>query len=136
MHDLLRVILVVWVVGYLVISCGPLALAATGDAPTALIGIVASLILGSALLGPWIVGLVILGILVVLTRPAGVPPRVRVGPIARPVQEVEGLPAGAKTESARSATPASGGDWQLIVGVGLVIVGVLVLGAVVVGALR
>ncbi len=64
----LKVILVLWVVGYLLIACGP-AIAADGVTGT-LIGAAIGLILGGALFAPWAIGVVILIILIMLTRPS------------------------------------------------------------------
>lgn len=63
----LRVILVLWVVGFVVISCGP-AIAGDGIGGT-LLGGALGLLLGSVLFIPWIVGVVILVVLIVLTNP-------------------------------------------------------------------
>ncbi|MDQ3406745.1 MAG: hypothetical protein M3472_01100, partial [Chloroflexota bacterium] len=57
----LKVILVLWVLGFVVLACGP-AIAADGIGGT-LIGGAFGLLLGSVLLVPWIVGV---GILIVL----------------------------------------------------------------------
>jgi hypothetical protein len=59
-----RVLLIVWVVGYLAISCAPLLGESAG---AGLIGLFA----GAVLIVPWLVGVVILAILVWLTNPRG-----------------------------------------------------------------
>jgi len=61
-NSLLRVLLLVWVLGYLLISCGSLV---GGDLGGGLVGLVA----GAVLLIPWLVGVVILGALVWITNP-------------------------------------------------------------------
>jgi hypothetical protein len=61
-NSLLRVLLVIWVVGYILISCGALI---DGDVGGGLLGLVA----GAVLLIPWLVGLVILSVLVWITNP-------------------------------------------------------------------
>jgi hypothetical protein len=61
-NSLLRVLLVVWIVGYLLISCGSII---DGDVGGGLLGLVA----GAVLLIPWLVGLLVLGVLVWITNP-------------------------------------------------------------------
>ncbi len=65
----LKVILVLWVLGFVVLACGP-AMAADGIGGT-LIGGAFGLLLGSVLLVPWIVGVGILIVLIWLTKPRG-----------------------------------------------------------------
>ena len=61
----LRVAFVGWLVAFPLISCAPVLL---GDgAVGTLIGGFFSLVLGSVLLVPWIVGLLVLGLLVLFT---------------------------------------------------------------------
>jgi len=62
MNFLLRLFLLVWVFGYLLISCAPL-LGANG-----LIGAI-GFVSGIVLFFPWLVGVVVLAILVWLTSP-------------------------------------------------------------------
>jgi hypothetical protein len=62
MNFLLRVLLLVWVFGYLLISCAPL-LGANG-----LVGAIGFLS-GIVLFFPWLVGVIVLAILVWLTGP-------------------------------------------------------------------
>ena len=54
----LRLLLALWVIGYLLVACGP-AIAADGIGGT-LIGAALGLVLGSALFVPWVVGVVVL----------------------------------------------------------------------------
>jgi uncharacterized membrane protein len=65
----LRVILVLWVVGFLIISCGP-AFAGDGIVGT-LAGGAIGLVLGSVLLVPWLMGLAVLLVLIWLTNDRG-----------------------------------------------------------------
>ena len=62
LNTILRVLLLVWVLGYLVISCGALV---GGDVGGGLIGLVA----GAILLVPWLIGVAVLGVLVWITNP-------------------------------------------------------------------
>ncbi len=64
----LRVILAIWVIGFLVIACGP-ALAGDGIVGT-LAGGAIGLVLGSVLLVPWLLGVGVLLVLIRLTNPA------------------------------------------------------------------
>ncbi len=61
-NTVLRVLLLVWVLGYLLISCGALI---GGDVGGGFLGLIA----GAVLLIPWLIGLVILGGLVLITNP-------------------------------------------------------------------
>ncbi|CAN5729383.1 hypothetical protein BH24CHL8_BH24CHL8_10860 [soil metagenome] len=65
----LKVILALWVLGFLVVACGP-AIAADGIGGT-LIGGAFGLLLGSVLFVPWLVGVGILIVLIWLTKPRG-----------------------------------------------------------------
>jgi len=61
-NSVLRIILLIWVVGYLLISCGSLV---DGDPGGGLLGLVA----GAVLFVPWLIGLLVLGVLVWITNP-------------------------------------------------------------------
>ncbi len=61
----LRVVFAIWLVAYPVISCGPAALLDGGIAGA--IGSFVSFTLGSILLVPWLLGLLVLGGLVWIT---------------------------------------------------------------------
>jgi hypothetical protein len=61
-NSVLRVLLLVWVLGYLLISCGALI---SGDLGGGVVGLVA----GAVLFVPWLVGVVVLGALVWITSP-------------------------------------------------------------------
>ncbi len=71
----LKVILALWVLGFLVVACGP-AIAADGIGGT-LIGGAFGLLLGSVLFVPWLVGVGILIVLIRLTKPRGRTPEQR-----------------------------------------------------------
>jgi hypothetical protein len=57
-----RVLLAIWILGYLLMSCAPLL---QGDIGGGLVGI----FLGGVLLVPWLLGAVVLGLLVLITNP-------------------------------------------------------------------
>ncbi len=59
----LRLLFLIWVLGYLVISCGGIV---SGDIGGGLLGMVA----GAVLFVPWVIGVVVLGLLVLLTNPS------------------------------------------------------------------
>lgn len=67
-HRVLRILLTIWLVAYPVISCGPVLLntvsGATDGGATALGGV----LVGGVLAIPWLVGLLVLGLLALLTR--------------------------------------------------------------------
>ena len=66
-HTKVKVVLAIWVIGYLVIACGP---ALSGDGLSGFIlGGFFGLLLGSALFIPWVAGLVLLVGAYFLTRP-------------------------------------------------------------------
>ncbi len=67
----LKVILALWVLGFLVVACGPV-IAADGIGGT-LIGGAFGLLLGSFLFVPWILGVGVLLLLIWLTKPRGRP---------------------------------------------------------------
>ena len=62
MNGLFRLLLAIWTIGFLLISCVPLL---TGNAVAGGVGLLA----GAVLLIPWLVGVVILSIFVWLTNP-------------------------------------------------------------------
>ena len=62
MNRILRLILVLWIVGYLAVSCGPLF----GD--SAVMGGV-GLVAGAVLLIPWLIGVLVLVVFIWLTNP-------------------------------------------------------------------
>jgi len=67
-HQLLRAALTIWLVAYPLVSCTPViagvAAGGTGGSMAALAG----LMFGGLLWGPWIVGIIVLGLLALLTR--------------------------------------------------------------------
>lgn len=62
-NTLLRLILAVWTIGFLVISCGPMLLGGSAGATGA------GLLVGAVLLVPWLIGILVLVVLVWLTNP-------------------------------------------------------------------
>ena len=62
MNSVLRLLLLIWVVGFPVLSCGGLF---SGDAGSAGLG----LLLGAVFLVPWLVGTLALAVLVWFTNP-------------------------------------------------------------------
>lgn len=62
-NTLLRVLLLIWIFGYLLVSCGPLL---NGDLVVGAITFVGAIVL----FVPWVIGIVILGVLVRVTNPA------------------------------------------------------------------
>ncbi|HEV2005851.1 MAG TPA: hypothetical protein VGQ85_04480 [Candidatus Limnocylindrales bacterium] len=63
MNTILRLLLGIWAIGYLVISCGPMLLGGSGVATGA------GLFVGAVLLVPWLIGMLVLVVLVWLTNP-------------------------------------------------------------------
>ena len=61
-NTILRLLLAIWVIGYLVLSCGPMFL---GDVGAGGLG----LLVGGVLLVPWLVGVLVIGVFVWLTNP-------------------------------------------------------------------
>jgi hypothetical protein len=58
----LRVILAIWIVGYLALACAPLFSTSAGVGVVGFVG-------GIVLLVPWIIGIVVLAFLIWLTNP-------------------------------------------------------------------
>jgi len=67
LRSLLKPVLVVWTLGYPVISYSPLLLAGQGAGGAAAGGL-AALFAASFLLVPWLIGIVVLGVLVAVVR--------------------------------------------------------------------
>jgi hypothetical protein len=66
-HRIIRMLLTIWLVAYPVVSCGPVILgsmAGGSGAATAVGGI----LVGWFLFVPWLVGIIVLGLLAILTR--------------------------------------------------------------------
>lgn len=61
-NSVLRLLLAIWVIGFLLVSCVPML---SGNATASGFGILA----GAILLVPWLIGVVILVVLVWLTNP-------------------------------------------------------------------
>jgi hypothetical protein len=86
----LKQLLGVWAVGYPIISILPLLSTGTGTTGATAVGGLASLIVASALFGPWIIGIIILGILV-LVSPSPTPV-IRHGPVPQRPDLLHGTP--------------------------------------------
>jgi hypothetical protein len=68
MHAFLRLLLTIWTIAYPVVACSPLLIGAAAGGSGAAEGGFVSLVVGGFLFAPWIVGVIVLGILVVLSR--------------------------------------------------------------------
>jgi hypothetical protein len=66
-HSLLKGLLGLWAIGYVVLSCSPM-LAATNGSAGAAAGGLASFVVGGLLFGPWIIGIIVLSVLVLVTK--------------------------------------------------------------------
>ena len=62
MNSLFRLLLAIWTIGFLVVSCVPLL---TGNAVAGGVGLLA----GAVLLVPWLIGVLILSIFIWITNP-------------------------------------------------------------------
>jgi hypothetical protein len=62
LNTILRLVLLLWVLGYLLVSCGPLF---NGGLGAGLLGV----LVGGVLFVPWLLGVVVLAVLVLLTNP-------------------------------------------------------------------
>ena len=60
---ILRILMALWVAGFLLISCAPLY----ADGGVGILGFLT----GTVLLIPWVIGVVILGVLIWITNPPG-----------------------------------------------------------------
>jgi rRNA maturation protein Nop10 len=67
-HRLLRLLRTIWLVAYPVVSCGPILLGAAAGGPSGGASALGGIILGGVLWAPWIVGIIVLGLLTLLTR--------------------------------------------------------------------
>jgi hypothetical protein len=61
LNTILRILLAIWVAGFLLISCAPLY----AEGGVGVLGFLS----GAVLLVPWLIGVVILGVLIWLTNP-------------------------------------------------------------------
>lgn len=68
LNQLLRLLLVIWLVAYPVASCGPVIIGASAGGSSGGAAALGGLLLGGVFLIPWLIGLLVLGLLVVLTR--------------------------------------------------------------------
>ena len=66
-HVLLKWALALWAIAYPIVSCSPMLIGTSSAGAAAATGF-ASIILGTALLVPWLIGIVILGVLVLVTN--------------------------------------------------------------------
>lgn len=67
-HRILKGALAFWAVAYPVVSCSPLFVTGADSGGAATVGGLTSLIVGATLFGPWIVGVIVLGVLVWVTK--------------------------------------------------------------------
>jgi hypothetical protein len=84
----------VWAIGYPVVSLWPLLSTGTNTTGATAVGGIASLIVAGALFGPWIIGIIILGVLV-LVSPSPTPV-IRHGPAAQRPDLLHGTPIWAR----------------------------------------
>ncbi len=68
-HGIMKALLVLWTIGYPIVSCSPLLAAGGSGTAGAAAGGLASVIAASVLFFPWIVGVLILGVLTLVTKP-------------------------------------------------------------------
>jgi hypothetical protein len=67
-HKIIRFLLTIWLVAYPVVACGPVLIGAASGGSSGGYAALGGLITGSVLLVPWLVGILVLGLLVLLTR--------------------------------------------------------------------
>ena len=67
-HRLVKWALALWAIAYPVVSCSPLFATGTDSGGAAAVGGFASLVVGATLFGPWVVGLLVLGVLWLVTK--------------------------------------------------------------------
>jgi len=68
LNGILRAALAVWALAYPVVACAPLLITGTDTAGGTAVGGLVSLAVGATLFGPWIVGLLVLGVLAWVTK--------------------------------------------------------------------
>jgi hypothetical protein len=100
-------LLAVWAIGYPIVAILPLLSTGTSTAGATAVGGLAALIVASALFGPWIVGVIILGVLV-LVSPSPTPV-IRRGPAVQRPDLLHGVPIW-KRGSAREVPPPDRSD--------------------------
>lgn len=66
-NRLLRTVLAVWLVAYPVLSCGPILIGASVGGGPGGGAVLAGVLAGGLLFWPWVVGVIVLGLLVLLT---------------------------------------------------------------------
>jgi hypothetical protein len=67
-HQVLRLLLTIWLVAYPVVSCAPLLVGSAAGGSSGSVTALAGLLTGAFLFAPWIVGIIVLGLLALLTR--------------------------------------------------------------------
>ena len=67
-HQVLRLLLTIWLIAYPVIACGPVLIGSAAGGSSGGAAALAGLLVGGVLLWPWLVGVLVLGLLTVLSR--------------------------------------------------------------------
>jgi hypothetical protein len=67
-HRIIRLLLTMWLVAYPVVACGPMLIGALACGRGGGVAAASGLVAGALLLGPWLIGILILGLLAILTR--------------------------------------------------------------------
>jgi hypothetical protein len=67
-HRIIRLLLTIWLVAYPIVSCTPVLLGSIAGGAKGGNAVVAGVLVGSFLLTPWLVGILILGLLALLSR--------------------------------------------------------------------
>lgn len=67
-HRIIRLLLTIWLVAYPVLACSPILLGSISGGSSGGYAILGGLIAGSVFLMPWLVGILVLGLLALLTR--------------------------------------------------------------------
>ena len=68
LHSIIRLLLTICLVAYPVISCAPILMGAIAGGSSGGGAVVSGLFAGSLLLMPWLIGILVLGLLALLTR--------------------------------------------------------------------
>lgn len=67
-HRIIRLLLTIWLVAYPVLACSPILLGSISGGASGGYAVLGGLIAGSVFLMPWLVGIIVLGLLALLTR--------------------------------------------------------------------
>lgn len=67
-HRIIRLLLTIWLVAYPAVSCAPIVIGSAAGGSGGGAAILTGLLAGSVLLIPWLVGVLVLGLLALLTR--------------------------------------------------------------------